>query len=125
MLLEEKLTEQVIGAAIEVHRILGPGLLESVYEECLCYELGPRGGLSYARQVAVPVMYKDLDVPCGYRADIVVSDSVLVELKAVERILAVREAQLLTYLRLTGIRVGLLFNFNVAVLKKGIVRRVL
>jgi GxxExxY protein len=124
MLLEEKLTEQVIGAAIEVHRILGPGLLESVYEECLCYELGLRG-LSYARQVAVPVMYKDLDVPCGYRADIVVSDSVLVELKAVERILAVHEAQLLTYLRLTGIRVGLLFNFNVAVLKKGIVRRVL
>ena len=124
MLLEEKLTEQVIGAAIEVHRILGPGLLESVYEECLCYELGLRG-LSYARQVAVPVMYKDLDVPCGYRADIVVNDSVLVELKAVERILAVHEARLLTYLRLTGVRVGLLFNFNVAILKKGIVRRVL
>ena len=124
MLLEEKLTEQVIGAGMDVHRILGPGLMESVYEECLCYELGLRG-LSYARQVAVRVMYKDLDVPCGYRADIVVNDSVLVELKAVERILAVHEAQLLTYLRLTGVRVGLLFNFNVAILKKGIVRRVL
>ena len=114
----------MIGAAIEVHRTLGPGLLESVYEECLCYELGLRG-LSYARQVAVPVMYKDLDVPCGYRADVVVNDAVLVELEAVERVLAVHEAQLLTYLRLTGIRVGLLLNFNVAVLKKGIVRRVL
>ena len=124
MLLEQELTEQIIGAAIEVHRILGPGLLESVYEECLCYELGLRG-LKYSRQVVLPVMYKDIDVPCAYRADVIVNDTVLLELKAAERILGVHEAQLLTYLRLSGIRVGLLLNFNVEVLKKGIVRRVL
>lgn len=124
MLLEEDVTEQIIGAAIDVHRVLGPGLLESAYEACLCYELGLRG-LSYARQVAIPLMYKDLDVPCGYRADVIVSDSVLLELKSVERILAVHEAQLLTYLRLTNLRVGLLLNFNVDAMKKGIVRRVL
>lgn len=124
MLFEEELTEQIIGAAIEVHRILGPGLLESAYEACLCYELGLRG-LKYERQVDLPLMYKDLDVPVGYREDVIVEGAVLVELKAVERVLAVHEAQLLTYLRLSAIRVGLLLNFNVPVLKDGIVRRVL
>ena len=124
VLFEEELTEQIIGAAIEVHRILGPGLLESAYEACLCYELGLRG-LKYERQVDLPLMYKDLDVPVGYREDVIVEGAVLVELKAVERVLAVHEAQLLTYLRLSAIRVGLLLNFNVPVLKDGIVRRVL
>ena len=107
-----------------MHKILGPGLLESAYKQCLCYELGLRT-LKVERQVEVPLMYKDLDVPVGYRADVIVEDAVLVELKAVEPVLAIHEAQLLTYLRLTGIRVGLLLNFNASVLKDGIVRRVL
>jgi GxxExxY protein len=124
MLIEEELTGEVIGAAIEVHKALGPGLLESAYEECFCHELGLRG-LSFARQVDLPILYKGVALSSGYRLDVVVADAVLVELKAVERLVAVHEAQLLTYLRLSGKRVGLLMNFNVAALKQGIVRKVL
>jgi GxxExxY protein len=124
MLIQEELTEQIIGAAIEVHRELGPGLLESAYEECFCHELYLRK-LSFQRQINLPVAYKNLKLDCGYRLDVLVEDLVLVELKAIEQILPVHEAQLLTYLRLSGKKVGLLINFNVSVLKNGIVRRVL
>src|SRR5438874_1944038 len=124
MLIEEQLTEQIIGAAIEVHRELGPGLLESAYEQCFCHELHLRG-LSFQCQLDLPVMYKGLKLDCGYRLDVVVNDSVVIELKSVEQILPIHQAQLLTYLRLSGKKVGLLINFNVAVLKNGIIRRVL
>jgi GxxExxY protein len=124
MLFQEQLTEQIIGAAIEVHRELGPGLLESAYEECLCHELHLRN-LSFQRQVNLPVGYKGLKLDCGYRMDVIVEDLVLIELKSIEQVLPVHEAQLLTYLRLSGKKVGLLINFNVSVLKNGIARRVL
>jgi GxxExxY protein len=124
VLVLEELTEPIIGGAIEVHKALGPGLLESAYEECLCHELHLRG-LSFHRQVALPVEYKGMQLDCGYRLDLVVEDAVVVELKAVERLLPIHEAQLLTYLRLNGSKVGLLLNFNVSVLKNGIIRRVL
>ncbi len=117
-------TGTVIGAAIEVHRILGPGLLESVYEECLCRELELRN-IPFERQKEVPLKYKGVDNDCGYRLDIVVDRKVLVELKACNSLEPVHEAQLLTYLRLTGIKVGLLINFNVPVLKDGIKRFVI
>jgi GxxExxY protein len=124
MLIEEELTEQVIGAAIDVHRELGPGLLESAYEECLCHELHLRN-LDFKRQVSIPLIYKGLALDCGYRLDVVVRDVVIVEVKSVDQVLPIYQAQLLTYLRLTKKNVGLLINFNVAVLKNGIVRRVL
>jgi GxxExxY protein len=124
MLVEEQLTEQIIGAAIEVHRELGPGLLESAYEQCFCHELHLRG-LLFQCQINLPVEYKGLKLDCGYRVDVVVKDSVVVELKSVEQVLPIHQAQLLTYLRLSGKRVGLLINFNVALLKNGIIRRVL
>ena len=124
MLQSGDITEGIIGAAIEVHRALGPGLLESAYEECLCHELNLRG-LEFKRQVPLPLAYKGVKLNCGYRLDIVVEDEVIVEVKAVEKPLPLYEAQLLTYLRLSGKRVGLLLNFNVAVLKDGIVRRIL
>ena len=123
-LLSESLTEQVIGAAIEVHRHLGPGLLESVYEECMYEELRLRG-IPFRCQIEHPVTYKGIQTGGKYRIDLIVADEVLVELKSVERILGVHEAQLLTYLKLTGKRVGLLINFNVAALHRGILRRVL
>jgi GxxExxY protein len=124
-LLHEDLTEKVIGAAIEVHRALGPGLLESAYEECLCRELNLRG-LAFQRQVPLPVEYKGVKLDCGYRLDLVVQDAVILELKCVEHLLPVHDAQLLTYLKLTGKRVGLIINFNVATLVRGgIVRKVL
>jgi GxxExxY protein len=124
-LLHEQLTEQVIGAAIEVHRELGPGLMESAYEECLCHELHLRG-LKFERQVPLPVRYKGVSLDCGYRIDLVVGDSLILELKCIEHILPVHEAQLLTYLKLTGKRVGLILNFNVAVLTRGgVVRKIL
>ena len=124
-LLYENLTEQIIGAAIEVHRALGPGLLESAYEECLCHEFNLRG-LKFQRQVALPVQYKDVKLDCGYRLDLVIEDSVVLELKCAEHTLPVHEAQLLTYLKLTGKRVGLIINFNVAVLVRGgILRKIL
>jgi GxxExxY protein len=123
-LIHEDLTEQVIGAAIEVHRTLGPGLLESAYEECLCHELHLRG-IHFQRQVPLPVQYKGVNLDCGYRIDIVVEDAVVLELKCCEHMLPVHEAQLLTYLKLTGIRVGLIMNFHVATLVRGgIVRKV-
>jgi GxxExxY protein len=124
MLVEEQLTEQIIGAAIEVHRELGPGLLESAYEQCFCHEL-PLRALQFRCQIDLPVQYKGLKLDCGYRVDVVVEDSVVVELKSVEQVLPIHQAQLLTYLRLSGKKVGLLINFNVPVLKNGIVRRVL
>ena len=124
MLIEEQLTEAIIGAAIEVHRELGPGLLESAYEECFCYELC-LCSLTFQRQVELPVAYKGMKLDCGYRLDILVENSVVLELKSIEQILPVHHAQLLTYLRLSQKKVGLLINFNVGVLKNGIVRRVL
>jgi GxxExxY protein len=123
-LLSESLTEAIIGAAIEVHRQIGPGLLESVYEECMCEELRLRS-LRFRCQVELPVVYKGRETGGKYRIDLIVADEVVVELKAVERLLSVHEAQLLTYLRMTGKRVGLLINFNVSVLHRGILRRVL
>ena len=124
MLIAEELTRLIIGAAIEVHRVLGPGLLESVYEECLCYELTLRG-LRFQRQVPLPVVYKQIKLDCGFRMDLVVEDAVILEIKSVDAIHPVHEAQLLTYLKLSGKRVGLMINFNVPVLKDGITRRVL
>ena len=124
-LLCEDLTEQIIGAAIEVHRALGPGLLESAYEECLCRELDLRA-LAFRRQVSLPVEYKGVNLDCGFRLDLIVQGEVILELKCVERVLPVHEAQLLTYLKLTGKRVGLIINFNVPTLVRGgIVRKVL
>lgn len=121
-MIAEALTDQVIAAAIEVHRELGPGLLESAYEQCLCHELHLRG-LTFRRQVELPVVYKGTRLDCGYCIDLIVDEQVIVELKAVEKLLPVHEAQLMTYLRLTKLRVGLLINFNVPVLKEGIKRR--
>jgi GxxExxY protein len=117
-------TSPIIGAAIEVHRQLGPGLLESAYEECLCHELHLRG-MTFERQVDLPVSYKGLRLDCGYKMDLVVEKQVVLELKCVEKLLPVHEAQLLTYLKLSGMHVGLLINFNVSLLTQGIIRRVL
>ena len=119
-----RLTELVIGAAIDVHRALGPGLLESSYEVCLCHELGSRG-IRFERQVPVAVQYRGVRLECGYRADLVVEGCVLVELKAIETLLPIHDAQLLSYLKLGGWKVGLIINFNVQLLKQGIRRRVL
>ncbi|MGD0213356.1 MAG: GxxExxY protein [Terriglobales bacterium] len=125
ILLHEELTEKIIGSAIEVHRALGPGLLESAYEECLCREFNLRG-LVFQRQVPLPVEYKGVKLDCGYRLDLIVQDTVILELKCVEHVLPVHEAQLLTYLKLTGKHVGIIMNFNVATLVRGgIVRKVL
>lgn len=124
MLQHQELTERIIGAAIEVHRVLGPGLLESAYEECLRHELDLRG-IRWQREVWVAVNYKGHVVPEAYRIDLIIEDCVVLELKAVEQLLPVHEAQLLTYLKLTGKRVGLLINFCVPALKNGIIRRVL
>jgi GxxExxY protein len=117
-------TDPIIAAAIEVHRHLGPGLLEETYEACLCHELRLRD-IRFQRQVHLPLVYKGVRLASAYRVDLIVNDFVIVELKAVEQILAIHEAQLLTYLRHTGKRVGLLVNFNVPILKNGIRRRIL
>ena len=122
-LIYEELTDKIISSAIEVHRVLGPGLLESAYEECLCHELHLRN-LCFERQKPLPVDYKGIKLDCGYRIDLAVENKVILELKCVEKILPVHEAQLLTYLKLSGIKVGLLLNFNNAVLKNGIKRLV-
>lgn len=119
-----QLTHEVIGASIEVHRALGPGLLESAYLQCLCRELMVRG-IPYRREYPLPVEYKGLKLECGYRVDIVVNGQVVVECKSVEALAPIHDAQLLTYLRIGGWRVGLLINFNVVVLKQGIHRRIL
>ena len=118
-----QLTHEIIGAAIAVHRLLGPGLLESAYEECLCHELTLRK-LGVQRQVPVPVVYKEVKLECGYRLDLVVERKVILELKSIEAFSPVHEAIMLTYLRLSGYRIGLLINFNVTILKDGIRRSV-
>ncbi|KKM24167.1 hypothetical protein LCGC14_1607890 [marine sediment metagenome] len=118
-----KLTGLVIGAAIEVHKALGPGLLESAYEECLCRELELElRGIPFERQKELPIEYRGAKLDCGYRLDIVVAGRLILELKACENLQPIHEAQLLTYLKLTGIKYGLLINFNVPVLKDGIRR---
>jgi GxxExxY protein len=124
MLMHEHVTSAIIGAAIEVHKFFGPGLLESAYERCLCHELDLRG-IRYQHQQQLPIEYKGIRLENGYRIDLLVEDTVIVELKCVEAIAPVHEAQLLTYMRLTGKRVGLIINFYVPVLKDGILRRVL
>ena len=116
-----QITEKIIGSAIAVHKELGPGLLESAYEECLMYELR-KAGLSAERQVPVPVVYKEIKLDCGYRIDILVEKQVIIELKTVETILPVHEAQILTYLKFAKKEIGLLINFNVILLKNGIKR---
>jgi len=118
-----KITEAIIGAAIAVHRELGPGLLESTYEACLAYELVERR-MSVERQKALPVKYRGVNLDCGYRIDLLVENQVIVELKAIERIEPIHDAQLLSYLKLSGSPVGLLINFNVTQLKRGIRRLV-
>jgi GxxExxY protein len=123
-LLHEHVTQSIIAAAVEVHRHLGPGLLESAYEACLVHELMSRG-VELERQLELPVEYKGVRLDAGYRLDIVVARTVVVEIKAVDTLAPVHEAQLLTYLRLSGLRVGLLINFNVPMLRDGIKRRVI
>jgi GxxExxY protein len=115
------LTERVIGACIEIHKVLGPGLLESAYEECLCHELR-LAGLEFERQKPLPVSYKGVRLDCGYRLDVVVEKRLIVELKSVDSLAPIHDAQLLTYLKLSGITVGLIINFNVPVLHRGIKR---
>lgn len=119
-----EISKHVIGAAIDVHRILGPGLLESAYEACLCHELELRN-IRFARQADIPVEYKGVNLECGYRIDLLVEDKIIVELKSVEKLMPIHDAQLLSYLKLTGCTVGLLINFNVPVLKQGVRRKVL
>jgi GxxExxY protein len=121
---EERLTGEIIGAAIEVHRQLGPGLLESTYEACLCQELELRN-IAFECQKPLPLEYKGIKLDCGYRLDLLVAGLVIVEIKSVEALAPIHEAQLLTYLKLTGVHIGLLINFNVPVLKDGIRRLVL
>jgi len=120
----DKLSNRVIGCAIEVHRNLGPGLLESTYEQCLAHEFKMEG-MPFKLQHPLPVAYKGLKLDCGYRIDLLVDNSLIVELKSVESLLPIHQAQLLTYLKLSGIKIGLLINFNVEYLKNGIKRMVL
>lgn len=120
----EGLTENVIGSAIEVHRALGPGLLESVYEKCLSMELSANG-IEHCVQRVLPVVYKGLEIDCEYRIDILVEEKLIVELKTVDKILPIHEAQLLTYMKLADVSVGLLVNFNVSCLRDGVKRFVL
>ena len=117
----DELTDRIIGAAIEVHRTLGPGLLESAYEECLGREFALRG-VSFERQKPIPLTYKGVGIDIGFRADFVVADKVVVELKSVDSLEPIHEAQVLTYLKLTGLRVGLLMNFNTRVLARSMRR---
>jgi GxxExxY protein len=119
-----KLSNEIINAAIEVHKSLGPGLLESAYETCLCHELSLRK-IPFDRQYPVPVTYKGVNLDAGYRLDILVDDLVIVEIKAIKKLEPIHEAQLLTYLRLTNKWLGLLINFTVPILKQGIRRKVL
>jgi GxxExxY protein len=123
-LLHADLTGEMIAAAVDVHRELGPGLLESAYQACMCHEFARRH-LDFRRQVALPVNYKGIHLDCGYRMDLIVGRKIAVELKSIEKILPSHQAQLLTYLRLSGMRVGLLINFNVRMLRHGILRRVI
>jgi GxxExxY protein len=116
-----QITEKIIGCAIEVHKHLGPGLLESAYEECLVFEL-QNAGLNLERQKPVPIIYKEIKLDCGYRVDILVENSVIIELKSVDSLNPVHEAQILTYMRFSKKEVGLLINFNVVLLKQGLKR---
>jgi GxxExxY protein len=120
-MLYEDISEKIIRSAIEVHKNLGPGLLESAYEECLCHELNMKN-LMFERQKPIPIEYKGIKLDCGYRIDIIVENKIILEIKAVEKILPVHEAQLMTYLKLTHMRVGLIINFNVKYLKEGLKR---
>ncbi len=115
------LTRNIIGAAIEVHKFLGPGLLESTYEECLCHELNSRQ-INFERQLPIPVVYKNIRLDCGYRLDLLVERAIVIEVKAVDQIMPIHKAQLLSYLKLGGWRTGLIINFNVNLLKSGIRR---
>lgn len=116
-----KLSGKIIGAAIEVHKALGPGLLESVYEECMCHELGLQG-LSFEKQKPLPIQYKGNKLDCGYRLDIVVENSIVLELKSCEKIEPIHRAQILTYLKLSDLHLGLILNFNTTVMRDGIFR---
>ena len=120
----DELSSKVLGCAIEVHKELGPGLLESTYEQCLAYELS-QAQIPFKLQVELPVEYKEIRLDCGYRIDLLVNDRLIVELKSVDQMLAIHEAQILTYMKLACVRVGLLINFNVDVLRKGVRRFVL
>ncbi len=120
----DELSNKVIGCAIEVHRHLGPGLLESTYEQCLAHELKIEG-MPFKLQYPLPVEYKGIKLDCGYRIDLLVANSLIVELKSVENVLPIHQAQLLTYMKLSGIKIGLLMNFNVKYMKDGIKRMVL
>jgi GxxExxY protein len=120
-MLTNQITKKIIGCAIEVHRILGPGLLESAYEECLAHELWNQG-LLVERQIPVPVVFKNIKLDCGYRIDLMVENSVIIELKSVDELVAVHEAQILTYMKFANKKIGLLINFNVDLLKDGIKR---
>jgi len=119
--LHRELTEAIIGAAIAVHRELGPGLLESVYEKCLAFELADRG-LSIATQKEIPVRYKNLTFDCSFRADLIVENKVLLELKSIDQLMPIHTSQVITYLKLTGLKIALLINFNVPTLKTGLKR---
>jgi GxxExxY protein len=123
MIYKPELTEKIIGAAVEVHKVLGPGLLESIYEECLCYELR-KLKLSVERQKKLPVVYKGIHFSFGYKMDLVVCNKVVVELKCVDVIMPIHEAQLLTYLKLSDINVGLILNFKSPILKQGLKRMI-
>jgi GxxExxY protein len=117
----ENLSGEIIGAAIEVHRVLGPGLLESAYEDCLAWEL-TRKGLRVTRQTSIPVRYKELRIEDGYRVDMVINEAVIVELKCIDSFQPIHTAQVLTYLKMTGLKLGLLLNFKVDVMRSGIKR---
>src|SRR5437899_2057276 len=119
-----ELSKAVIGCAIEVHRALGPGLLESTYEMCLCHELSLRN-IPFERQQPIPVIYKGVKLDCGYRADLIVDGRLLVEIKSIEQVSGIHDAQLLSYLKLSSMKVGLLINFNVRTLTQGVHRKVL
>jgi len=118
------LSNKVIGLAIEVHRNLGPGLLESAYQQCLAYEFSTNG-IEFVLEQPIPLRYKNININCAFRADVIVADSVVLELKSVNKILPIHEAQLLTYLKITKIKLGLIINFNVKMLKEGIKRIIL
>ena len=120
----DELSRKVIGLSIEVHRELGPGLLENTYKQCLAYELSP-AGINFQMEVELPVKYKNILISCGYRIDLLIENNLIIELKSVDKIIPIHEAQLLTYMKLSGIKVGLLMNFNEIVLKDGIKRFVL
>ncbi len=119
--LYDAVTKKILGAAIEVHRVLGPGLLESSYETCLIFEL-QQAGLKVQQQKVLPIVYKGIKLDCGYKLDLLVEEQVIIEIKAVPELVNIHEAQLITYLKLSGYRIGLLINFNVKILKHGIRR---